>query len=1107
MSAATIKETGTMTDRMINGASLMNRMRLMVAAMMLAWGALSLAMSTAEAAETPAPAWTMQITSTPTNFSPGAEAQFGGPLFQIVATNVGSAPTSGIFTITAELPQGVTVSNSQEPRFQYGRAGAEKRPECQVNGRTVTCTGGTEASYVPPNLNAEVKVYVDVAASEGETLEMSATVEGGGAAAVTKSNSTLVSATPADFGYDPGGSALSGTAANRDGSASTRAGSHPGIYKASAVNVTQRANIFGQPRIPDGEFRNVRVDLPRGMIVNPQAAPKCTEAQLEVGPDEYLAGGGCPEGSTIGMITLNFSFGESFHAGSWPLYNMIPPAGEPAEFGFSFIGGIYNHIKGFVRTGDDYGLSAVATDIPSKLAIAGLSVTLWGDPTSSDFDEVRGHCFNQFYAEKLCLAEEQLDTPFVSFPSDCRDHLTSRVFLDTWIHPHLGLEGSFDLSEPNGNLLSLDGCNQLPFDPSVEVKPTTNLADAPTGLDFKLHVPQSEGLEAPSTANVKDVKVTLPEGLTVNPSSSDGLGVCTAAQIELDGPNPATCPDDAKIGTTEITTPLLTEPLHGAVYLAKPFENKFNSLIAVYIAVADPQTGVVLKLPGVVEPNPSTGQLVATFKENPELPFSDLKVSFFNGARASLTSPATCGTHTTNATVTPWSTPEGADALRSDSFATSVSQTGGECPTSEAGLPDQISFDAGTTAPKAGAFSPFLLRITRPDGSQRITAIDTTLPPGLTGKLAGIPYCPEASIAAAAARSNPNEGAAEKASPSCPAASEVGRVNVGAGSGPNPVYVGGHVYLAGPYKGAPLSFVVITPAVAGPFDLGNVVTRIALNINPETARIHAVSDPLPTILHGIPLDVRSIALKLDRQGFTLNPTSCDPMAIAAAVTSSAGHESSLSSRFQVGACSALAFKPKLWLKLKGGTKRSKYPSLTAILTQPPGQANIGKVSVTLPHSTFLEQAHIGTVCTRVQFAEGAVPGEKCPARSIYGKAKAFTPLLDKPISGPVFLRSSSHELPDLVAALHGQVDVVVVGRVDSVKGRLRNSFEAVPDAPVSKFVLQMQGGKRGLVVNSTNLCKGKQRATLKMRGQNGKEFEARPLVRNSCKTKQRKHNR
>jgi hypothetical protein len=805
----------------------------------------------------------------------------------------------------------------------------------------------------------------------------------------------------------------------------------------------------------------------------------------------------------VGVIKARVSNGGFFGPFIVPLFNMVPPAGAPAELGFSVLGGIYSHIEGFVRTGEDYGLSAVSNDIPYILPIPGFKVMLWGDTSSELYDEVRDRCLEY---EGNCPAENQQTMPFVSMPSSCGGPLTTRAAISSWEEPDIFSRGSFQSADANGNPVGVEGCNQLEFNPSIESKATTTLADSPTGLDFNLKVPQTPGVEALSTANVKDVKVTLPPGMVVNPSAGDGLGSCSAAEIEINGPEAARCPDAAKVGTAEIITPLLEAPLSGQVYLAKPFENPFNSLLALYITVNDPRTGLVFKLPGEVAPDPVSGQLTATFKENPELPFNELKVSFFNGARASLTSPATCGTKTTNAVITPWSTPEGADVPSSDSFTTTTAPGGGECPTSEAQLPNQLSFNAGTLAPQAGSYSPFVLKATRPDGSQRITAIETSLPAGLTGKLAGIPYCSEAQIAAASARSHTGQGAAEQANPSCPAASQVGSVDVAGGSGPNPLHVQGRVYLAGPYKGAPLSFVVITPALAGPFDLGTVVSRVALEVNPETAKIRAVSDPLPRILAGIPLDIRSVALSLNRPGFTLNPTSCDPMKIAGQITSATGALLPISSPFQVGSCSALAFKPKLAITLKGATKRGGHPALTAVATQAPGQANPASVSVTLPHSAFLDQAHIRTVCTRVQFAAGKVPGEACPAGSVYGKASVITPLLDQPLSGPVFLRSSSHELPDLVVALHGQLDVVVDGTVDSVKGRLRNTFEAVPDAPFSKFVLQMQGGRKGLVVNSTDLCRSTNRAVLKWRGQNGKELDSQPAVKNSCgKARKRNH--
>jgi hypothetical protein len=396
------------------------------------------------------------------------------------------------------------------------------------------------------------------------------------------------------------------------------------------------------------------------------------------------------------------------------------------------------------------------------------------------------------------------------------------------------------------------------------------------------------------------------------------------------------------------------------------------------------------------------------------------------------------------------------------------------------------------------------LKLSRADGSQRLAGIEATLPPGLAAKFAGVGTCSEAQIAQAKAREKPNMGALEKASPSCPADSELGSVDVAAGAGPTPFHTQGTAYLAGPYKGAPLSMVIITPAVAGPFDLGAVVVRTALYVDPVSAQGKAVSDPLPQIIEGIPLDVRSIEVKLAREDFTLNPTSCDPMQVAASSLSALGQSTALSSPFQVGGCSSLPFKPKLSLKLKGGTKRTDHPKLIATLKAKPGEANVAKARVKLPPSAFLDQAHIRTVCTRVQFAASA-----CPAGSIYGKAKVTTPIFDYPLAGNVYLRSSSHKLPDLVVDLRGPdyqpIAVELSGKTDSIKGALRNTFEAVPDAPFETARVELFGGKRGLVINSRNLCAHDYRAEVQLDGQNGKVFDSKPLVRTDCAKGRRRH--
>jgi len=506
----------------------------------------------------------------------------------------------------------------------------------------------------------------------------------------------------------------------------------------------------------------------------------------------------------------------------------------------------------------------------------------------------------------------------------------------------------------------------------------------------------------------------------------------------------------------------------------------------------------VVKLAGRVEPDPVTGQLRTTFENNPQLPFENFDFDFFGGPRASLTTPSTCGTYATTARMTPWSSPQGADAFPTDSFA-----IGAPCPSTEAQMPHAPSFEAGTATPLAGAYSPFVVKLARENGSQRLSGLNTTLPPGVTAKFAGITECSDAQIAQAAARSAPGQGALERQSPSCPPGSQIGVVNVGAGSG-NPIYVQGNVYLSGPYKGAPFSLAIITPGIAGPFDIGTVVVRAALYVNEETGQGTVKSDPLPQILAGIPLDVRSVAVKIDRSAYVLNPTSCEAKQVSAEAISTTGAVAHLNNRFQVGGCKGLDYTPKLSLSLKGATRRSGHPSLRSVLTQPSGQANARRIVVILPPTEFIDPLRTANPCTRPQFAAG-----NCPPASILGKAKVITPLFDEPLEGKVYFRANggARELPDAVADLRGPVHFVLVGFVDAVHkqgsetSRVRTTFANVPDAPVTKAIVELRGGKKGTLVNSANLCKVPPVATVKMSAQNNKVQKQDQRIATSCKKK------
>jgi hypothetical protein len=1087
---------------------------------MLALAAAAAAPGVAPAA-TPAPAWNLRLIPMTTNFAPGSQGNTNiGPRFNVLATNVGGATATGPVVFTDTLPAGMKPTK-RSAGFSQG---------CSAAGQTVTCTfaGPIEANGYIRDSGFGVEVE-DL--EEGTVLVNEATIESPGAAPVSTSAAVTISSEQAPFGLLAGPAGLSALLTEADGSPATAAGSHP-----DQLSVDLAANTkFGSENeqgttvlTSGGGLRDVITDLPPGLVVDPAAtAARCTEAQLE---DKFYerADHGCPDASAIGRAGTLLSFAGAPLTTNDAVYSMVPPRGSAASLGFQVFGtSIFVHVLGGLRPGD-YTIRATTPDIPNLFnhIFYAAELHVWGDPSSPEHDLVRGHCGNSspsFPAGSECPVPA-VGTPALSNPTSCGGAPLLEAAFDSWEEPGKFLTRAVPLTDLEGNpVAGISGCNAVPFKPSLGLQPTTNLADSPTGLDVELEIPQAESQGATATAHLKQATVTLPAGLVVNPSSADGLEGCSPAQIGIDAQtgladaNPAHCPDAAKIGTVEVDSPLLAqydsenkverdgegnviaEPIEGSVFLATPNENPFGSLLAIYLAIESPERGIVVKLAGKVSADPQSGRLTTTFADNPQLPVSAFRLHFFGGSRAALKTPLTCGTKTTTSILTPWSAPEGAAATPSDSFQTTSEPGGGSCPATDEQAQNRPAFNAGTIAPQAGAYSPLVLKLSREDGSAPLSAIDTTLPPGLTGKLAGISYCPEAALAAAAAKS----GNEEKASPSCPASSRVGVVDVGAGAGPTPYYTQGTAYLAPPYKGAPLSLAIITPATAGPYDLGTVVVRAALYVDPETARIHAVSDPIPQILEGIPLDLRSIALRMDRPDFTLNPTSCDPMALTGNATSPFGQAAALSSPFQVGGCQALPFKPKLALSLKGGTKRGDNPALKAVLTAKPGEANIGKAVVALPHSEFLDQAHIKTICTRVQFA-----ADQCPAGSIYGKATATTPLLDQPLSGPVYLRSSSHNLPDLVADLNGQIHIVLDGRIDSFHGGIRNSFEAVPDAPVSRFVLEMQGGKKGLLENSRNLCSSVNRVGVQMDGQNGKSYDTTPALKVKCpKGKKGRHRR
>ncbi len=1051
----------------------------------------------------------------PTNLPPGSS---GESVYALVATNVGSQATDGTpFTITDELPEGLTLNPDPVgfgPFFHMFNDAEQNEAESgfSCNITSITCTGATK---IHPGQELYVQLPVDVAPDAPPTVTNRVTIAGGGAVGDTDSVQSKVSTEPVAFGLETFESALLDAGAG----AETRAGAHPYQLRIGAQFTLEAEGT------PAENPKNIVADLPAGLIVNAEATPvRCTEAELVSSVEGKNP---CPDASAIGLvhITSNAVVGFATPSLTAPLYNMVPTQGAPAVFGFDAGGfGIFIHLFGKVRSDGDYGLSSETLDTPQFGSVSGVRVDLWGDPSDPSHDKRRGICGFKGFSHLTCPAPPS-KVSLLTMPSACSGPLEITFTTNSWQNPGNYITTGTETKDAVGNPVGVNGCEKLSFSPRTETQLSTNQGETGTALDLNVDFPNN-GLGNPTSINeslAEKAVVTLPEGVTINPSVGEGLGFCTPAQYAketVDSIDGEGCPGDSKVGTVHVDTPLLREGIDGSVYLAQQddpttsepgAENPFDTDIALYMVLRNSIRGVLVKKPIKVIADPVTGQLVATLEGVPQLPFNHFNFHFKEGARAALISPVACGEYTTVSKFYPSSDPTHPKTVESD-FEITKGVNGGPCP--PGGVPPfHPDFQAGSINNNAKAYSPFNMRLDRHDGEQDMTMFSSVLPPGVLGKLAGVSKCSEADIASARTRT----GRQEKASPSCPANSLIGHTIAGAGVGDSLTFVPGYLYLGGPYNGDPLSVVSITPALAGPFDAGTVVVREALTLDPETAEVIVDgknSDPIPHILKGIVLKVRELRVHVDRPDFILNPTSCDPSSTKATLFGAFQNvfdpsddvPVGLGTRYQAASCASLPFKPKLSLELHGGTKRGDHPALKAVVNARPADANIGKAVVTLPKSAFLDQAHIRTICTRVQYAANGGSGGGCPKAAQYGYARAFTPLLDEPVEGPVYLRSSNHKLPDLVAALHGLVNVDIVGRIDSFKGGIRSSFETVPDAPVSKFVLNMQGGKKGLVVNSRNLCSSKSRAIADFTGQNGAPLEFNPVVKPSC-GKAKKHRR
>jgi hypothetical protein len=867
----------------------------------------------------------------------------------------------------------------------------------------------------------------------------------------------------------------------------TQAAAHPTF---GITDFTLNTFPLGTPGVggfPEGFVKDIIVDTPEGLSVNPEAAPKCPLAQIQTT-------GLCESKTIVGVNYLTVAAETppcaadcKYVRAAVPVWNVEPFQGVPSmvafptEAGPTFIVGSLSPVDQHV-TFTISNIHPPSAGPPPSPPIVGSRLVFFGgnSPLSQ-------------------AVNPSLNGTYLTMPSNCAGGQVSKLRVDQQTAPGAFKEASY--TTPTG----ASGCDKVPFEPTISVSPTgAKAVDSPEPTTVDVGIP-FDASKPISNSYLQTAKVVLPEGMGINPSSANGLGVCTEAQFGYHTNNAIGCPANSRIGTVEVQTPSLPpNSLGGDVYVGQPLKQgpgasstgeQFRILIHVTSFLE--RYGVNVRLKGKIFPNPVTGQITALVEENPQATFSNFRLHFFGGDKGTLTSPPTCSPSKTETVLTPWSGQ--ANATPSSTFSLTSFPGGGSCPTSLGARPFSPGYTAVSDSTAAGKYSPFRVNITRNNGQQELKVVNVTLPKGLTGKLAGIPYCSETDITAAAATS----GTAQKAASSCGPNSLLGSAVVTAGSGNAPFKIEGKVFLAGPYKGAPLSLVVITPAVAGPYDLGTVVVRVALNVNPETAQVNAVSDPLPNVFGGVKLDIRTIAINIDRSKFMLNPTNCAKGATAGVINGGGSNPANpasfssynVSAPYQATGCNKLNFQPKLHVRIYGPTTRAKNTRIRAILEARSGDANLARTALNLPHSLFLDQSHIRTVCTRVQLA-----AQQCPKAAVYGHAEAKSPLLSKKLSGPVYLVSSNHTLPDLVANLRGQVNIQLHGVISSKHGGLKTVFNSVPDVPVTKFILNMQGGEKSLIQNSENLCKSPQRAVLNMKGQNGKQVKNNkfPLAIDKC---------
>ncbi len=853
------------------------------------------------------------------------------------------------------------------------------------------------------------------------------------------------------------------------GSSDTQAGGHPDVEINFEVN--QEGEGGGECGAQGClAARVISIHWPAGFIGNPHVAPKCSLTEFNEAR--------CPVDAQVGKFEIAFS-GLGLYV---PIYNMQTQPDQAGLLGFTapFLNfPIFFELS--ARTNNDYGLD-VATSPLARLPFNHFITDLWGVPANPIHNVDRfftpltgvGACYEGVFGPEIIGCPPGLpfvsstyatptfpEAPFLQNPTICGEQLTVKGDVEYYG----GVEGHAEAPFPE-----MTGCQQASYNPSVVAKPTTSSTDTPSGMDIDVHVPQTQSPVTPSPSETKAAVIKLPPGFTINPNAADGKVACPEPLTAIGTLVAAECPEYSKVATLTLDVSALPEPIPGALYIMNPLPGDPYRVLLTANGFA-----THVKLPGSVRADPRTGQLSLVFENLPQAPLEDFSIHVFGSERGLFATPLKCGTTQVESEFIPWNNQLA--TRHTTSFMSFDSGPGGSvCPPGP--RPFSPTLDAGSERTTAGAHAPFSVTLTREDGEQNLAGVTVSPPPGLSATLRGVSYCPEQAIERLISAGY--SGAAEQASPACPANSLVGSAYAGVGAGVHPLYLPGKVYLAGPYRGAPLSLVVVLPAVSGPYDFGNVAVRAALRVNPQTAQVTAVSDPLPQILEGVPLRTRFIRINLDRPGFTLNPTNCEPSTVTSLLGGDEGGSATPTNSFQAADCAALSFAPGLSLRLTGGVNRLGHPAIHAVLTTRPGEADPRTITVTLPPGEELDNSHIGSVCSRVEFDK-----QTCPPGSLVGEASVTTPLLEQPLQGPVYLRSAASGLPDLALDLSGQIHVVAFGQISSVHGAYRASFQGIPDVPLGTVKLNLLGGSKGLLQNSEGLCGRRRRAAARLQGQDG----------------------